>query len=172
MAVALAATIGLAQMQVMSHRPETWAPARSVRLDPWPLSFKLPDILEWNKSLGDITDASDNEISFLGAKDGKHVCRVSFFVGRENPEFTDEITDKVSGESLVDRYEISIAGEDGMVLVLAPDTGSRSYAWCHAKQLDGTIISIFIETKQGFHFANRLAEWICDAAEIDNSRDP
>lgn len=163
MAVALAVTIGLAQMQVAARQPETWDAAMTIDAPEWPLTFKLPANLTWKAAPSEST--SEGERIYVGSRNGEHVCRVSFYIGPQEAPAINAVYEKLPEDAgTFDQHLIKIAGEEGFIAVISPPTGSRYYAWCLADQLDGKRISIFIETKLKPPFALQLADWLGESA--------
>lgn len=171
MAIALVGTLAIAQLQVLAWQPESWEPAMTVKSESWPVTFKLPGNLDWSRTPEiDRLVESSNEVVFLGKKGGGVLCRVSFFVGPENdPAIADRVNEIPLGRQTIKRFSVNIAGEDGDIYTYSSDSGARHHALCVAKQLDGKMISVFVETKEKPPFALKVADWIAASAEKASS---
>ena len=164
MAIALVATIALAQLQVSMNAPVEWSESMTVRSDAWPIVFKLPNALDWSPVSTAATEDSDpNEVAFMGRRDGKDVCRISFYHG---PDFGIlQHHKKIADDEPLAEYAVSIADDEGKATLYLRPSGDRHDIWCRADRLDGSMTSILIQSRKSERFALELAEWICRSAK-------
>ncbi|HPF40512.1 MAG TPA: hypothetical protein P5081_09905 [Phycisphaerae bacterium] len=169
MAIALAATIGLAQLQVSAHKPVTWKAAVNVKTDSCPITFQLPDVLKWSKQSSGLLDnliSGDSEIVYVASEDGDPVCRVNFFCG-PSTILAAQMHLKDVGEEPAEAYSVTIAGEKGVAMVFPKTMDDRNVVWCHSERIDETLMSFVVVTKKNTTFALKLAHWICESAQAD-----
>ena len=169
MAIALAATVGLAQLQVSARQPVKWNVAETIRNGAWPISVKLPDAVKWSPSGQRGASATNpGEIIYLGEKDGDTVCRISVYCGDPETDAHKSQLRELFGNQTVGRYAIEIAQEGGAMILLTDDTGSQTWALCNVDRLDGSTVSILIRSKLKSPFVVRLASWICEESVKSN----
>lgn len=167
MAIALAATIGLAQLQVSANKPVEWKASLAVKADEWPIAFQLPDTLNWTRQFAsDNPNASPNEITYIGKEGDDMVCRISFFCGNTNDKALDQHLSDLTDETLIDSFSVKIAKEKGMAMLFPNDSESGYLVWCRAERIDRTIMSVVIESRKSRTYTLKLADWICEAAKV------
>ncbi|MCB9858517.1 MAG: hypothetical protein H6818_22800 [Phycisphaerales bacterium] len=163
MAVALAATIGLAQMQVSANKPVEWKATLAIKADTWPIAFQLPNVLDWSKQPTN-ESTPPNEITYIGKEGDDLVCRVSFFCGDMNDKGLEQHLVDILDEPPVDSFSIKIAKEKGVAMMFPAGSGNGHIVWCRADRVDRTIMSVVIESRKSKSFTLKLADWICEAA--------